>query len=139
MNNVSVICTAVTGESYCQSIRTGAYLLKDNLGLYWVVSVIGSLAMYGGVMVTAGLATLTAVMHADRTIADISDDEEDHLGVAVFFGSIIIVYPIVSVMSEALDSMFVFHCLQKRLSEQGASLRAPPLLGKFNEHESKER
>lgn len=121
---------SVTGESYCNAVKTSAYLLLDNLGLYWAVSMIGNLIAFGGVILSVGLATLIAVAWADSR-DNISSNEVDHIAVLVFFGSIILVLFLIGVLVEALDCIFVFFCLHGRLTSTGVIAPFPAILKDF--------
>lgn len=66
LNSTAVVVMAVTGESYCNSAKTAAYILFDSLGLYAAVSVISNLVMVGGVVIPVGIPTIVGLLYCKK-------------------------------------------------------------------------
>ena len=115
LNNVAVVVIAVTGQNYCDSAKTAAYLIFDTLGLYSAISVITNLIMFGGVILAVGIPTIVGMLYCKKNYSP-TDTELDHLGLIIFFGTIILVSYIIGTLSEALNAVYVMHCLDLRLN-----------------------
>lgn len=127
LNSTAVVVMAVTGENYCDSAKTAAYILFDSLGLYAAVSVISNLVMVGGVVLAVGIPTIVGLLYCKKVYQP-TDTELDHLGLLLFFGSIILVVFIIGTLCEALNAIYVFHCLDLRLNECGCVMPTPDVL-----------
>lgn len=106
---------AITGKSYCDCAKTAAYLIFDSLGLYSAISVITNLIMFGGIILAVGIPTIVGLLYCRRNLNP-SDTELDHLGLIIFFGTIILVAYILGTLAEALNAVYVLHCLDLRLN-----------------------
>lgn len=87
--------------------------------------------MFGGLILAVGIPTFAAVIYSRNHYEGISNDQQDTIGLIVFFGSIIIVLFLISTLSEALNCVFVFFCLDKKLNECGCVIGAPPVIRDF--------
>lgn len=115
LNNVSVIIMAVTGESYCDSAKNAAFVLLDNLPLYSVVSLMSNFIVFGGVLFSVSLPTVIGMLYCSKNMNP-TDKELEHLGVIIFFGTIILVIFFIGTLVESLNSIFVFYCLDLKLN-----------------------
>lgn len=138
LNSTAIVVMAVTGESYCDSAKSAAYVLFDSLGLYAAVSVISNLVMVGGVVMAVGLPTIIGILYCKKNYTP-TDTELDHLGLILFFGTIILVAFIIGTLCEALNAVFVFYCLDLRLNECGCVMATPDVLKEMKGHSADPR
>jgi hypothetical protein len=61
------------------------------------VSVISNLIMIGGVVLAVGIPTIVGLLYAKKNFSP-SDTELDHLGLIIFFGTIILVVFIIGTL-----------------------------------------
>lgn len=68
LNNTSIIVMAITGDNYCDSAKTAAFVVFNHLGLYSAISVINTLITFGGVILTVGIPTLIGILYCKKNM-----------------------------------------------------------------------
>jgi hypothetical protein len=89
----------VTGEGYIDSAKSAAGIIFQNFGLFNIVETINSIVFIGGIVLSVGIPTLAGVLIA-RYVYKIrpTDSELVHIGLIIFFVSIILVIFIINIL-----------------------------------------
>ncbi len=99
LNHNAIIVMTVTGEGYIDSAKSAAGIIFQNFGLFNIVETINSIVFIGGIVLSVGIPTLAGVLIARYVYVIIPTDSElVHIGLIIFFVSIILVVFIVSVL-----------------------------------------
>jgi hypothetical protein len=117
LNNNTIICMAVTGESYIESAKTTIGILCSDLPLFAISRLISNLLVFWGVILSVGIPSVIGYVWVDSY-----PEGADSVGTAlliIIFASIMLSGMIYSILVESVSSVFIFYCFDRRFKELG--------------------
>lgn len=117
LNHNSIIVMSVTGENYLNSAKTALGLIADNFPLFWIVDFIGDMVQLYSLVVCVLVPAVIGggIVWGRYEIEDTAVIS----GVIIFLLSWIVTSIILGILYEALSSVFIMYCFDRKLRTRG--------------------
>lgn len=121
LNHYATISMAFTGQGYIQSAKSAGLLIFSNLGLFVTVDIITAFFFYVAVIVCIGIPTaVSAVIFANIGLNPLLVTSVIvYLIIIVFMFSLLIGMTFITTFTDSLSAVFLFYCMDKKLTEYG--------------------
>lgn len=123
LNHYATISMAMTGQGYIASAKTAGLLIFNDVALFATVDIISGFLFYGGIIFCVGIPTILSVVILLYTPAfsSIPFLLILYMVITVLLFSLIIGMGFISTFTDALSSVFLFYCMDKKLMEYGVT------------------
>lgn len=120
MNHNAVIVMAMTGESYIDSAKTAVGIIFDNYSLFSAVTIISRIIIFGGIVFSTGISTLTGILITYLVYKPTPTPILiTYVGLTIFFVSFILVIFAIEMITQALQCVFIFYCFDSKFRALG--------------------
>lgn len=121
LNHYATISMAFTGQGYIASAKNAGLLIFSNLGLFVTVDIITAFFFYVGVIVCIGIPTaVSAVILLNSGMNPIvASSLVIYMVIIVLMFSLLIGMTFITTFADALSAVFLFYCMDKKLTEHG--------------------
>jgi hypothetical protein len=117
LNHYATISMSFTGQGYIASAKNAGLLIFNNMGLFATVDIISACFFFVAVIVCIGIPTGISAILINLVPGGAS--LVVYMVITVLLSSLIIAMTFITIFTDSLSAIFLFYCMDKKLTEYG--------------------